>query len=75
MAALAESARATSTLPAPEALWELTASAAELASRKAQPEAYGDSTESDFFGVLLEHEFILAIQTYLAALNNPRSED
>jgi tetratricopeptide (TPR) repeat protein len=62
-------------LPATGPLWELKASAAQLASNSAEarPREAPDH-EQHFATVLLEHRFVEAWQAYLASLNAPREK-
>lgn len=74
-AALAAAQRLVAELPADGPLWELKASAAEIAGAKS-PDFTPRNRRSDFGSVLLEHEFVQALQGYLASLSaKPPSPD
>lgn len=58
-------------LPVPAELWELKASAAHLAQAKndERSEWHAGREPKDFGAILLEHDFVEALQIYLVALN------
>jgi tetratricopeptide (TPR) repeat protein len=59
-------------LPAAGPLWELKASAARLAGKRADARPWERAErEKNFAAVLLEHHFVEALQGYLATLNAP----
>ena len=74
--ALAESGRIVAALPVAGPLWELKASAAQLAKKGAEARPWEVSgREKDFAAVMLEHRFLEALQIYLVSLNPPRESE
>lgn len=70
---LAEAGRVVAALPVAGPLWELKASAAQLATKGAEARPWEISgREKDFAAVMLAHPFMEAVQNYLVCLNPPR---
>ena len=73
---LAEAGRVVAALPGADPLWELKASAAQLAKKGTEAMPWEISgREKDFAAVMLEHRFVEALQVYLASLNPSRENE
>ncbi len=63
-------------LPAPTSLYRLKASAELIAKKNTAPEVQEVlRSPEDFAGVLVKHDFVAALQVYLAVLNQPPSTE